>query len=140
MSLKTIAAALTAAAFVSTAGAASAQSAMALGGDAPLVCHAGLDGSAQSATDLTEVCNDPDGFDIYIDYPTSLAGSTLTVGAQSFQLDASGTVDVMHATGPETSQAGFSMQPTPTDTVTLTVRMAPADAVDFALAASQPTP
>ena len=79
-----------------------AQTALQLTGTAPLVCHADLAGPSAGANlgQVAAFCNDPAGVDVYLDYPTSLAGGTLSIDGVATALSASGTTRIAHSDGP----------------------------------------
>ena len=103
-------------------------------GQAPLVCSAGVSaaptvgaGASVSLGALVEFCNDPNGFDVWIDYPASLAHQRLTVDGRTIQLSDKGSVLVSHFSRP--SQASLSLAisgPLAPGPVPLTIRMVPA--------------
>lgn len=119
-----------------TAGPALGEPAVALGGETPLVCSAGLSGqvSGGSLGQLSEFCNDPDGYDVYVDYPASLTGSTLFVDGAPVALTSQGEVQVTHAAGPGSARLTLALDTSSTGQVSLTIRMVPVDATSFALA------
>jgi hypothetical protein len=123
-----------------------AETGIGLGGQAQLVCSAGMAGGASAASgaavdlgQLTEFCNDPDGFDVWIDYPASLAGAVLVVDGRSLPLTSAGTVRVSHATQAAQASVTLALDGAPSSGPTsLTVRMAPAKATALALASIAP--
>jgi hypothetical protein len=117
---------------------AGAQTALDITGTAPLVCRATLTGSAAGVGlgQVAAFCNDPAGVDVYLDYPTSLAGATLLVGGAPVSLDASGTVRLAHAAGPLSTTLDLGLAQPPSGAVSVTVRVAPVDAASFAVASA----
>ena len=115
-----------------------AQTALQLTGTAPLVCHADLAGPSAGANlgQVAAFCNDPAGVDVYLDYPTSLAGGTLSIDGVATALSASGTTRIAHSDGPISTTLALSLGQPPAGPLTLTVRVAPVDAASFALASA----
>ena len=145
-------AAAVAAALVWTAVAAapaSAASGIGLYGQAPLVCSAGIAAAPAAAAttpgaplalgQLNEFCNDPDGFDVWIDYPASLSTASLIVDGQAEQLSADGTIVVSHASNPGQASLSLALSGQPTSgPIALTVRLVPTKATALALASIAP--
>jgi len=116
---------------------AAAQTALQLTGTAPLVCHADLGPSAgANLGQAAAFCNDPAGVDVYLDYPASLAGDSLSVDGVAMVLDAGGAVRIAHAGGPLSTTLDLSLAPAPSGPVTVSVRVAPVDAASFAVASA----
>lgn len=102
--------ALAAAAVVGSA--ASAQSgrdgyALAVSGEAPMVCRATLDnamlpasGSEIALGTLAEFCNSPNGYRVYVDASPELAGATLVVDGKAVTLAGQGPTLVSSSSHP----------------------------------------
>ncbi len=78
-----------------------------ISGFVPTICHAQLSSTQAPATSgqvdlgqMNEFCNDGNGFEVWVDYSPDMAGDTIQVGGQSYQLDASGSVKIDSSTGP----------------------------------------
>lgn len=117
---------------------AAAQTALQLTGTAPLVCRADLAGPSVGANlgQVAAFCNDPAGVDVYLDYPASLAGDTLSIDGVASVLNASGTLRIAHSDGPVSTTLALNLGQPPAGPLTLTVRVAPVDAASFALASA----
>ncbi|MBS0409103.1 MAG: hypothetical protein JSR86_04240 [Proteobacteria bacterium] len=107
-------AALSAAALAASAsGARAAGDGLAFGGEAPLVCAASLTPSAggdAGAGQLREFCNDPNGFQVWVDYPAELANASLLVDGVSIPLSAAGTTRIDAAAAPGQSTRTLLLQ------------------------------
>ena len=127
---------------VMTPSAALAQTSLSLTGQAQLVCSAGIDGQAAasgqapiSLGQLKEFCNDPDGYDVWIDYPASLVGDSLVIDGSSVPLTDEGTVRVSHAGGAGAAIHTLALDaPNAGGAISLTVRMDPVNAGAFSAA------
>lgn len=111
---------------------------LALSGRAALVCRAGLQSPAagtSSLGQLTAFCNDPDGYEVWLDYPAALAGRTMRVDGAAAELSDSGAVRLVRASqaGSETHQLTLDGAP-PAGPVTVTIRLVPINATTVAFA------
>jgi hypothetical protein len=126
--------ALLLAALLASPGAALADTAVGMRGAAPLVCSAGIDPTIEPSTGgpldlgkLTEFCNAPQGFEVWIDYPAELAGGVLRVDGHAIVLQSAGTVRVDRADGPTGQSHVLTLDHAqPGHALSLTVRMLPA--------------
>ncbi|MGA0602864.1 hypothetical protein ACO2Q3_19300 [Caulobacter sp. KR2-114] len=89
------------------AAALASDSGMTFGGEAPLVCAARLAPPAASAQDgarplgqVSEFCNDPRGFQVWVDYPETLANAQLMVDGAPVTLTAGGATRIDQASAP----------------------------------------
>lgn len=76
---------------------------LAFGGEAPLVCAASLTPSAGDPASLGQVrefCNDPNGFQVWVDYPAELANASLLVDGVAVTLSPAGTTRIDTAAAP----------------------------------------
>jgi hypothetical protein len=127
-------------------GPASAATGLGLAGQAQLVCRAGIAPSAAAAPgaqialgQLNEFCNDPDGFDVWIDYPTSLSSASLIVDGKSQNLSKTGTIRVSHASRPGQASLSLALNGSRiSGPISLTVRVVPIKATTLALASATP--
>ena len=83
-------------------------------GFVPVICRATVDASSATASDtrvdlgkLREFCNNPSGYQVWVDYPPELASATLIVDGQSVPLSASGTTLV--STSPTAAVAAHDL-------------------------------
>jgi hypothetical protein len=124
---------------------AAASTGIGMAGQAQLVCGAGVSGPTGAATgssqvdlgSLNDFCNDPEGYQVFIDYPPSLDSATLIVNGTPVPLTSAGTVRVDSAS--QANQTSLSLAlagSTVTGPVPLTVRMVPTNASTYTLVAS----
>jgi hypothetical protein len=74
-----------------------------LRGYVPVICNANVNASQVSVQSsqveigqLSEFCNNANGYEVWVDYTPSLAGSTLLVDGQSVDLTEAGTARITH--------------------------------------------
>lgn len=81
-------------ALATTAGPATAAGGLALEGVTPLVCAASMTpptGDPSAPLQVREFCNDPNGFEVWIDYPPSLANASIMIDGRTVQLGGTGS-------------------------------------------------
>jgi hypothetical protein len=86
---------------------------LAFGGQAPLVCAASLTpstGGDAASGQLHEFCNDPNGFQVWVDYPAELASASLLVDGVAVPLSAAGSTRIDAATAPGQLTRSFVLQ------------------------------
>lgn len=81
-----------------------------IAGVVPVLCHAQILGGGGG---LDEVCNNPGGYAVWIDYPASLAGDALIVDGQRFELSEAGTVRIAQESGPHVRHRSLSLEGDP---------------------------
>jgi len=101
-----LAAAVAALAASATAGAAepAAGYTLRLEGHVPVICRATVEGGTAAAEGshvvlgrLDEFCNNPAGYQVWVDYPPELASATLFVDGQAVALSAAGSTRISGA-------------------------------------------
>lgn len=72
-----------------------------LRGFVPVICHAEVNAAQVAATSgqtplgqLSEFCNNPNGYEVWVDYSPSLAADALLVDGKKVQLSASGSTRI----------------------------------------------
>lgn len=82
-------------------------SGMTFGGEAKVVCSAHLtpgsaaaDAGARALGQVSEFCNDPKGFQVWVDYPESLANAQLMVDGVAVTLTSGGATQIDQAATP----------------------------------------
>ncbi len=92
-------------------------SGMTFGGEARVICSARLtpgvataDAGARSLGQLSEFCNDPKGFQVWLDYPESLANAQLTVDGVTVTLASGGATQIDQATTPGQATHTLTLQ------------------------------
>jgi hypothetical protein len=115
---------------------------VALSGAAPVVCNADLGGAGQAQSgavalgSLAEFCNDPGGYEVWIDYPAELAGATLVLGSERLTLTSAGTARVSTVNSPQNRVRPASLEGAqPTQNLILSIRVSPASGSQSTVAA-----
>lgn len=102
---------------MSAATARAADSGMTFGGEARLICSARLspgapttDAGARALGQVSEFCNDPKGFQVWVDYPESLANTQLMVDGVAVTLASGGATQIDQANAPGQATHTLTLQ------------------------------
>lgn len=93
---------------------ASGQSLLNFGGDTPLVCRVRLAAAPAGADSLgrvTEFCNGAKGYEVWADYPASLADSSLLVDGKQIPLSKSGSTRIDRSNRPAVVVKDVALSP-----------------------------
>ena len=84
----------------------------------PTICNVAHRGDVTNSGEsyglglLTEYCNSPGGFSLYVEYtPGTLIGTLLTVDQQTIQLDGSGRAEITKHIGPKIVTSEITVKP-----------------------------
>ena len=89
------------------------QSLLSFGGETPLVCRVRLAaGPAGSLGRLTEFCNAANGYEVWADYPASLADSALLLDGKPILLSKSGATRIDRSNRPGIAVKDVTIVPT----------------------------
>ncbi|MFI4933459.1 MAG: hypothetical protein ACHP7N_02465 [Caulobacterales bacterium] len=89
---------------------------LAISGFVPVICRAQLDSApipSQAGVvplgQMQELCNNANGYEVWVDYSPTLAGDTLVVDGQQIALTASGSTRIVASSGPNIATRSLAL-------------------------------